>query len=202
CSRVLLFLCLSFVRRPPRSTLFPYTTLFRSQAELVKFAQQICRPHFSLGSDALMVLDKPQSAGDLRMRFFNSDGSEAEMCGNGVRCLARFAYEEQIAAEEMIIETRAGKVHCWRLDQRKYKVQMNLPSVTQWDQYYAAKELTVDYLELGDPGVPHLLLSYPDLDNTDLSDLKDLACRLRSWEELPKGANVNFYQIRADNEVA
>src|SRR5699024_11939963 len=54
-----------------------------SQAELVKFAQQICRPHFSLGSDALMVLDKPQSAGDLRMRFFNSDGSEAEMCGNG-----------------------------------------------------------------------------------------------------------------------
>lgn len=172
-----------------------------SQEKLVQLTKQICRPHFSLGSDALMVLDQARAGGDLRMRFFNADGTEAEMCGNGVRCLARFAYEEKLAGRDMVIETLAGKVRCWRLSKRQYKVQMNRPTVTKWDQPYKAGKIAVDYIELGDPGVPHLVVSYQGLAKTPLKDLRELASSLRSWDLLPKGANVNFCEVTASDEV-
>lgn len=73
-------------------------------------AQRVSDRHFGLGSDGL-ILALPSSVADLRMRMFNADGSEAEMCGNGIRCLARYAVEEGMVptdVEEVTIETGAG----------------------------------------------------------------------------------------------
>lgn len=77
-------------------------------------ASAVCDRHFGIGSDGL-ILALPSSRADLRMRMFNPDGSEAEMCGNGIRCLAKFAVEHGIAVPSesaVVIETLAGDLRC------------------------------------------------------------------------------------------
>ena len=171
---------------------FPYETL-------VKLAKQICQRKISVGSDALMVVDTHQKGGDFRMIFFNADGTEAEMCGNGSRCLARYAFENQLANEEMQIETVAGMVYAKRLDQRNYQVQLNDPANIQ--EALMFNDFLVDYVELGDPGIPHLVVPYENLSITPLASIQALAKSLRYWNYLPKGANVNFYEVLDNQEV-
>lgn len=166
---------------------------------LVKLAKQICQRKISVGSDALMVVDTPQKGGDFRMIFFNADGTEAEMCGNGARCLARYAFENQLANEEMQIETVAGMVYAKRLDQRNYQVQLNDPANIQ--EALMFNDFLVDYVELGDPGIPHLVVPYENLSITPLASMQALAKSLRYWDYLPKGANVNFYEVLENQEV-
>lgn len=170
-----------------------------SYETLVKLAKQICQRKISVGSDALMVVDTPQKGGDFRMIFFNADGTEAEMCGNGARCLARYAFENQLANEEMQIETVAGMVYAKRLDRRNYQVQLNDPANIQ--EALMFNDFLVDYVELGDPGIPHLVVPYENLSSTPLASIQALAKSLRYWEHLPKGANVNFYEILDNQEV-
>lgn len=191
-----------------------------TMAQLSALAQQICQRRLSLGSDALMVVDEARATGDFRMIFFNGDGSEAEMCGNGARCLARYAYEEGIAGPAMTIETLAGLVPAWREDQRTYRVRLNEPTKYAANLPFSKEELVeeslagkasieeksafirlaqgitfLDYVELGNPGLPHLVVGYPQLAETPLADLKPLAQALRHWSSLPKGANVNFVAL-------
>ncbi len=170
-----------------------------SYETLVKLAKQICQRKISVGSDALMVVDTPQKGGDFRMIFFNADGTEAEMCGNGARCLARYAFENQLANEEMQIETVAGMVYAKRLDQRNYQVQLNDPANIQ--EALMFNDFLVDYVELGDPGIPHLVVPYENLSSTPLASIQALAKSLRYWDYLPKGANVNFYEVLDNQEV-
>ena len=170
-----------------------------SYETLVKLAKQICQRKISVGSDALMVVDTPQKGGDFRMIFFNADGTEAEMCGNGARCLARYAFENQLANEEMQIETVAGMVYAKRLDQRNYQVQLNDPANIQ--EALMFNDFLVDYVELGDPGIPHLVVPYENLSITPLASIQALAKSLRYWNYLPKGANVNFYEVLDNQEV-
>lgn len=206
-----------------------------TMAQLSTLAKQICQQRVSLGGDALMVVDKVRATGDFRMIFFNADGSEAEMCGNGARCLARYAYEEGIAGPTMTIETLAGLVPAWREDQRTYRVRLNEPTKYAANLDFFKEELVeellagktsvassqstpeeklaiiqqargisfLDYVELGDPGLPHLVVGYPQLAETALVDLKPLAQALRNWSALPKGANVNFVAVAPvpDSEI-
>ena len=164
--------------------------------ELSALTKQVCQQRLSVGSDALMAVDYPEQGGDFKMRFYNADGSEAEMCGNGARCLARYAYEQKLAGTEMTIETIAGDVKAWRLDEREYKIELNAPTVVTFDRDFADEQVPkVDYVELGNPGIPHLVVAYPGLATKNLAEMQELAKRLRFWEVLPKGANVNFYDI-------
>ena len=97
-----------------------------STAALSDLAKGACRPRLSLGADAVMAVDEAQNGGNFRMRFFNADGSEAEMCGNGARCIARYAYEKNLAPENMVIETLAGKVLAQRFAKMRWLfVHMN-----------------------------------------------------------------------------
>lgn len=82
----------------------------RINADMADLARRICHRRFGVGADGLIFL-LPSSEADLRMRIFNPDGSEAEMCGNGIRCLARFAFEEGlVSGPAMRVETLAGIV--------------------------------------------------------------------------------------------
>ncbi|MEM2577240.1 MAG: diaminopimelate epimerase, partial [Candidatus Bathyarchaeia archaeon] len=78
-------------------------------------ARKLCRRRFSIGADGLILLQNPvYNDADLKMRIFNKDGSEAEMCGNGIRCAAKFCYEAGILKkEELNIETKAGLRKVW-----------------------------------------------------------------------------------------
>lgn len=78
------------------------------EENIPKLAQQLCERRFSVGADGLILAEKSETA-DIKMRIFNSDGSEAEMCGNGIRCLAKYCYENKLVKkEELLIETLAG----------------------------------------------------------------------------------------------
>ncbi|MEM2454809.1 MAG: diaminopimelate epimerase [Candidatus Bathyarchaeia archaeon] len=80
---------------------------------LCSLAQRLCRRRFSIGADGILLLYN-SSVADVKMRIFNADGSEAEMCGNGIRCLAKYCYENGIISKsELNIETLAGVKKVW-----------------------------------------------------------------------------------------
>ncbi|MGX7204665.1 diaminopimelate epimerase [Enterococcus pingfangensis] len=174
-----------------------------SSDQLTTFAARVCTRRLSVGADTLIAIESARGNGDFYARFFNADGSEAEMCGNGARCVARWAYETGIAKEKMIIETIAGDVPAERLDTRTYRVKLNSPTVFEAAKLIQVdgKEVLVDYVELGDPGIPHLVVHIPDLAMTELETIFDFARKLRNHTAFEKGANVNFYDILSDQIV-
>lgn len=139
------------------------------------------------GADGFMAVDESET-GDFRLHFYNSDGSRGEMCGNGSRCICRFAYEHGIAGEKMVIETDAGPVYGQRLAENRYRVQLNPPAVL--DLHRTAEAA---YVELGNPGVPHAVTEVPGFTWADGESLREKALALRHHPAFPKGANVNFY---------
>ncbi|MGH1884440.1 diaminopimelate epimerase [Enterococcus avium] len=171
--------------------------------QLTKFAARVCTRRVSVGADTLIAVEAARGSGDFYARFFNADGSEAEMCGNGARCVARWAYDTGIAKENMVIETIAGDVPAERLDKRTYRVQLNSPTVFEGNKVIQidGKSVTVDYVELGNPGIPHLVVHVPDLAMTELETILDFARKLRNHPAFEKGANVNFYDLLSDQTV-
>ena len=147
------------------------------------------------GADGFMAVDDSDKA-DFKLHFYNADGSRGEMCGNGARCICRFAYDMGIAGEEMVVETDAGLVPGKRLDENQYKVKLNNPSVLDM-----SRKGPIAYAELGDPGVPHAVAEYQGDLWGDKEDIWDHMQQLRHDAAFPKGANVNFYQTIGRNEV-
>ena len=139
-------------------------------------ARRLCERHLSIGADGLIVVDAAQDRGDYRMRFYNSDGSLGEMCGNGARCVCRYGYETGLAGEKQTVETTAGIVTGVRITERLYRVRLNDPTVVKLDCPVEAEGVAwpCSYVELGDPGIPHAVIP---------------------WAGLRKGANVNFYEL-------
>lgn len=147
------------------------------------------------GADGFMAVDYSEIA-DFKLHFYNADGSRGEMCGNGARCICRFAYDNGIAGEEMTVETDAGIVYGKRLSETQYRVKLNNPGVLDLHR----KE-DVAYIELGNPGVPHAVKEIPDLKWEQADELRDLAKKLRYDAAFPKGANVNLYTWTGKDEI-
>ena len=147
------------------------------------------------GADGFMAADNSDKA-DFKLHFYNSDGSRGEMCGNGARCICRFAYDLGIAGENMVVETDAGLVPGQRIDQNEYVVQLNNPGVLDLQ-----RKDQIAYVELGNPGVPHAVARYEGDLWRDADSIRDLMRQLRHDPAFPKGANVNFYQVLGENEV-
>ena len=160
-------------------------------------ARSLCDRRRSIGADGLMLVTRAEGDADYRMRFYNSDGSPGEMCGNGARCICRYGYARGYAGPIQRVETTAGLVTGWRITEDQYRIRLNTPSVVELE-----KQLTVDgrtyrcsYVELGSPGIPHLALEMPALAEQDEDALRRLGRTLRYHPALPKGANINFYEL-------
>lgn len=137
-------------------------------------------------ADGCMVLTQSECA-DFRLHFYNRDGSRGEMCGNGSRCVCRFAHDHGMTADSMVIQTDSGLVLGWRLGETEYRVALNLPSVLELERKPGCA-----YVELGAPGVPHAVLP---METLDTKALRPMARALRQDAAFPKGANVNFYAL-------
>lgn len=163
-------------------------------------AKKLCTRKVSLGADGLMVVDYPDGDADFKMRFYNSDGSIGEMCGNGARCIARYAYVNNIASQKMKFETGAGIVTAEILERRLVKVELNKPEKIKLDSDVEIDGNTYEcsYIELGNPGLPHAVVKYKGLANTNEHDIFDLGRKIRFYKGFPKGANVNFFDIIDD----
>ena len=162
------------------------------QLDYEQLAISLCK---LTGADGFMAVDNSDKA-DFRLHFYNADGSRGEMCGNGARCICRFAYDLGIAGAEMTVETDAGLVPGWRLDQNQYRVKLNNPSVLDLH-----RKGDVAYVELGNPGVPHAVKEYFGDLWADADALREELRALRFDKAFPKGANVNFYQVIGEAEI-
>ena len=148
-----------------------------------------------LGADGFLAADFSEIA-DFKLHFYNPDGSRGEMCGNGARCICKFAYDLGIAGETMTVETDAGLVYGWRLDENHYRVKLNNPGLADLHRLPDTA-----YVELGDPGIPHSVTECPDLDWDKKALLLPRFLEIRHSAAFPKGVNVNFYRQLDETSV-
>jgi diaminopimelate epimerase len=182
--------------------------------------------HYGVGSDGLILIC-PSERGDARMRMFNADGSEAEMCGNGIRCVAKYLYDHGLSKNNPLqIETgrglltlelnvTAGKVHDVTVDMGEpildaEKIPTTLPGPRVVDFPLVYDKLT----EVGDRwisesgfggcitcvsmGNPHAVLFCRDVARVPLSTVGPI---LEHWDRFPQRINVHFVQLHARDEV-
>lgn len=155
-------------------------------------AIKLCKKY---GTDGLLAADVSDKA-DFRLHFYNPDGSRGEMCGNGARCICKYAFDKGLAGEAMSVETDAGLVYGWRLEENRYKVQLNNPGAVDLQCHPNAA-----YIELGDPGIPHSVTEMKGLDWADKALLRPVFLEIREFPKFPKGVNVNLYRQLSDTSV-
>lgn len=155
--------------------------------DLPETARRLCRRRFSVGADGFIALEKAEEA-DFRWQFFNADGSSAEMCGNGGRCAARYAYERGIAGPSLAFETLAGTIRA-EVNGRRVKLELPLPKDLRRSVsiQLASGALEGDFLNTG---VPHFVIAEADLDGVDV---ETLGRQIRFHPMFaPAGTNVDF----------
>ncbi len=164
----------------------------------VSCVKSLCHRKFGVGADGVILLQKPQSTADFRMRIFNSDGSEAESCGNGIRCLARFIADLGLEHSKITLEVHDRLVKAFYIE-GDIGVEMGEPRDLCLNLPLHVKGETVTVHSI-DTGVPHLIRFVRDAAAVNL-DIE--APQLRRHPALgPRGANVNFASLMADGAIA
>ncbi|MEW6447000.1 MAG: diaminopimelate epimerase [Bacillota bacterium] len=176
-------------------------------------ARRICDRHFGVGADGLVFI-LPSEKADLRMRIFNPDGSEAEMCGNAIRCVAKHAFESGIVDRtELRVETGAGvlvpRLFVDRGRVREVEVNMGRPvlernlipmqgppgRVINEPFYVAGTEYQVTAVSFGNP---HCVIFVPDV---SAMDLPSIGSAIENHPAFPRRTNVEFVQVLSPGDV-
>ena len=158
----------------------------------------LCDRHRGIGADGILLLEKASNRADFRMRYFNADGGEAEMCGNGARCFARFANKVAGAGDKISFETPAGIISA-ELNGDLVTLQMTKPTGLRLNVRLpgASENKTIHFIN---SGVPHVVIP---VSNVDQVDVRNAGAAVRYHEMFsPKGANVNFIEKRGPNKIA
>ncbi len=170
---------------------------FVAEADKPELARRLCRRRVGVGADGLILIEPAAGDGvDFRMRYFNADGSEGELCGNGTRCAAAFAREIGAAGDEATIATPAGDIAVAIVGapaDGARRVRMTMPTPGP------VRRFELDGLPGGmgevfavDVGVPHAVEVVSDLDAVDI-DARGPA--IRNHPAFPRGANANFIAL-------
>ena len=166
---------------------------FIPEADQSEFARLVCRRRFSVGADGLILIEGSEKA-DFRWQFYNGDGSMAEMCGNGARCAARFAYENNIAPAAMRFETTAGEIQAFVLNAagETVKIRLTAPEDLRLNipLSLGRVEQTLHFIKTG---VPHTVVLVNDAGMVPVADW-GRAIRFHEMFQ-PAGTNANFTQV-------
>ena len=160
------------------------------------FVMNVCSRKMSVGADGLILVEKSDTV-DFKWRFFNSDGSRADMCGNGARCAARFAYEKKIAGDTLSFETEAGIVNA-EISGKNVKLNMPDPGDLVENEALETEDgmLLFNFI---DTGVPHSVVRVKEIDKIDVPRLGRM---IRFHERFaPEGTNVNFVASDGDSNL-
>lgn len=161
-----------------------------AKLDYIAFTKAVCSRHMGIGADGVLILEKSETS-DYRMRIINADGSEAEMCGNGARCMAAYIVNKHAPTKKIFgVETLAGEIlaeakseeACVRLSNPKdYEPNIEIK--------VDGRKMMVHYI---DTGVPHVIVFVEGLQEIDVSTLGRV---IRNHQRFaPRGANVNFVE--------
>lgn len=159
---------------------------------------RLCERHRGIGADGILLVEKPADHAHFRMRYFNADGGEAEMCGNGARCFARFANKLAGAPEKISFETQAGVISA-ELNGDLVTLQMTRPTDLRLNLRLtvADEDRTVHFIN---SGVPHVVIPVPTIEHVDVCG-EGAGIRHHKMFS-PNGTNVNFIEKLDRNKIA
>lgn len=157
-----------------------------------EFAQRVCRQHLGVGADGVLLIE-PSKKADFLMRIINSDGSEAEACGNGYRCVGLYAHQILGMKKSMTMETLAGNIS---VETNTDSVKVKMAEPKDYQPNLSFSNLKGDFINTG---VPHTVLFTEDLSKIDV---EKLGRPIRYHERfMPRGTNVDFVQITGKNSL-
>jgi diaminopimelate epimerase len=176
-----------------------------AESEKRRFAMALCHRHYGIGADGVLFLTNSSRAAT-SMRLIQPDGSEAEMCGNGIRCLAKYAWETGYVGQSFDVETLAGiiPVQVREMDGGFWaKVDMGAPKFDRsaipacGSGEFIKQEIEGSRVSAVNTGVPHAVIFVEDLD----FDIQEIAPQIRNSSIFPEGANVNFVKLGQPLEI-
>lgn len=166
--------------------------------EKENFIEKICARGLSVGADGVIFIENSNKA-DFKWQFYNSDGSIAEMCGNGARCTARFAYLEGIAGKNMSFETLAGIIKAEIKDNNEVKTMLTPAHSLELNKNILACGNNYEIHSVN-TGVPHAVIICNNLSTIDVYNIgKDIRYN-KDFAE--KGTNVNFIEKTGSHELS
>jgi diaminopimelate epimerase len=159
---------------------------------------KICDRHRGVGADGILLIERAIDGADFRMRYYNRDGGEAEMCGNGARCFARFAQRVAGVSDQVSFETPAGLIKA-ELEGEAVKLTMSEPRDFRSNMQISVgnRSWTAHFINTG---VPHVVIPVMNLDAVEVQT--DGASIRRHPSFAPAGANVNFLEKRDEDHIA
>jgi diaminopimelate epimerase len=169
-----------------------------STEELARLARRFCPRRFGVGADGLLALDEPDRDGaHYRMRYHNADGSRAGMCGNGARCLARFARLAGLADERLVFDAEAGRYRVDVPPAGEGGVRLFVPPPRDFREVALADGRSVLFVWTG---TQHVVQFVPDLEGVDPAAEAPPVRHDHAFA--PAGTNVNFVQVLAEDRLA
>jgi diaminopimelate epimerase len=163
--------------------------------DLSDLARKACDRHFGVGADGILIPSHSQVA-DLKMVYFNSDGSSSEMCGNGIRCLARYAKDRALTkGDALTVETGAGVKKVVLLADGFSRVDMGPPGFDSEVELYGFRFLRVSM------GNPHAVALLGSEEAVGTLDLKEVGQPVENDFLFPERTNVEFVHVRNEHEV-
>jgi diaminopimelate epimerase len=158
---------------------------------------RLCDRHRGIGADGVLLLERSTNGATFRMRYYNADGGEAEMCGNGARCFARFADRTAGPLNELSFETPAGVIGA-KLEHELVRLEMSEPKDLRLGLEVALNDETI-VANFIDSGVPHVVVA---VDKIDAVNVHSLGEKIRHHPMFaPRGANANFIEKRGQRAI-
>ena len=158
---------------------------------------RLCDRHRGVGADGVLLLERAKNGATFRMRYYNADGGEAEMCGNGARCFARFADRTAGPLDELSFETPAGVIGA-KLEGELVRLEMSEPKDLRLGLKVALKSETI-VANFIDSGVPHVVVAVAKIEAVDVRSLGE---KIRHHPMFaPRGANANFIERRGERAI-
>jgi diaminopimelate epimerase len=162
-------------------------------------ARLLCRRGVSVGADGLVLIETADDPSlDFRWRFYNADGTTADMCGNAARCAARLAHMLGISGTTTVFLTGAGVIRAEVLGSGRVKLAMTDPRDTALDRSLTISGKKYDY-HYSDTGVPHAVLVTDDVADMDVAQMGSAVRYHRDFA--PFGVNANFVRVGNDGTV-
>ena len=166
------------------------------EAEYSRFAKRVCAPKVGVGADGLILIETSDRA-DFRWRFFNADGSEAEMCGNGARCAARFAVMHGLADPRLTFETLAGLIAAEVQDHQVQVTMVGVGDLSLDLKIPLEGELLAGHFVK--VGVPHVVVPVEELEEVPI---RQWGREVRFHQMFqPAGTNVNFVLVKSPHAL-